>query len=114
MKVALKPCPFCGGEAVALVTRPGDVGCDECGSFAALSTWNRRVVDPALATFAATLKHAEARAEKAEAALRELAELDCVYGDECPGLRSNPRHGPCVGCRARAALAPTTTEGGAK
>ena len=94
MKVALKPCPFCGGEAVALVTRPGDVGCDECGSFAALSTWNRRVVDPALATFAATLKHAEARAEKAEQTLRVV--------------RSH------LATALAIVDAPTTTEGGAK
>jgi Lar family restriction alleviation protein len=122
MTAALKPCPFCGGEAV-VVDGANIVGrCRSCMAegpwcvlhATAVNAWNRRVVDPALATFAATLKHAEARAEKAEAALRELAELDCVYGDECPGLRSNPRHGPCVGCRARAALAPTTTEGGAE
>lgn len=33
-----------------------------------------------------------------------MAEGDCTYGDGCPGLRSNPRHGPCHCCLAREAL----------
>jgi Lar family restriction alleviation protein len=74
---ALKPCPFCGGEAGVVVHRPfpdAYVQCGECDAegpvsaseAAAVDAWNRRAVDPALAA-------AEARAEKAEAALREVA-----------------------------------------
>lgn len=36
-------------------------------------------------------------------ALRDIAEHDCPYGDDCPRFGSN--HGVCVGCRARRALA---------
>lgn len=36
-------------------------------------------------------------------ALEELAEHDCAYGDSCPDFGT--RHGRCVGCVARSALA---------
>ncbi len=36
---------------------------------------------------------------------RRMAEHDCTYGDDCPRLDGNPRHGPCVGCLARDAIA---------
>lgn len=34
--------------------------------------------------------------------MRDLAEYDCEYGDNCPPFDS--RHGTCVGCKARKAL----------
>lgn len=54
-------------------------------------------------TFAGERDAANARAEKAEAALRDLADLDCSYGDGCPPFGTG--HGQCVGCKAREALA---------
>lgn len=105
MTAALKPCPFCGGEAGVVANRPfpdAYVQCGECDAegpvsaseAAAVNAWNRRVVDPALATFAATLKHAEARAEKAEQTLRVV--------------RSH------LATALAIVDAPTTTEGGAE
>jgi hypothetical protein len=52
-----------------------------------------------------------AAAPKLWAFARDMAEGDCDYGDNCPGLRSNPRHGACHCCLAREALA---LVGGAK
>jgi Lar family restriction alleviation protein len=103
MTAALKPCPFCGGEATAVVDGANIVGrCRSCMAegpwcvlhATAVNAWNRRVVDPALATFAATLKHAEARAEKAEQTLRVV--------------RSH------LATALAIVDAPTTTEGGAE
>lgn len=73
---ALKPCPFCGGEAHSMQHRSGDedifyttIGCKSCfvstADFEdapkdAAASWNTRVPDPRIAEL-------EARAEKAEA-----------------------------------------------
>jgi Lar family restriction alleviation protein len=146
----LKPCPFCGGEAGVVANRPfpdAYVQCGECDAegpvsaseAAAVNAWNRRVVDPALAA-------AEARAEKAEAALREAKastlrevaedfERRATTSDICADKALDPRfisgtsHGRHEMHRsdaarfrdeakrlrdAAAALAPTTTEGGAE
>lgn len=40
--------------------------------------------------------------ERLEAVLRDFADADCEYGDNCPPFGT--RHGRCVGCKARAAL----------
>jgi len=45
----------------------------------------------------------QAKLAEYEKALRDLAERDCTYGDNCPPFGT--RHGACVGCIARAALA---------
>ncbi len=59
MDMKLKPCPFCGGEAIACrITQEGHPApffarCEECGmrtsnkltSKEAVSAWNRRTVD---------------------------------------------------------------------
>ena len=42
--------------------------------------------------------------ERALAGVRELAdEMECTYGDNCPDFGS--RHGRCIGCKLRSALA---------
>jgi hypothetical protein len=38
----------------------------------------------------------------AVAFIRELADEDCAYGDDCPSFGTN--HGRCLECKARAAL----------
>lgn len=60
MDATLKPCPFCGGTAIAhSAIRDGrEVFCSECRASArayspdalrkAIEAWNRRVTDPAL------------------------------------------------------------------
>lgn len=41
--------------------------------------------------------------EKMAATLRDFADGDCEYGDNCP-THGGSRHGTCTSCRARAAL----------
>lgn len=41
--------------------------------------------------------------DEARAVLRDFAEYDCEYGDNCPS-NAGTRHGTCVGCKARQAL----------
>ncbi len=113
MTAALKPCPFCGGEAVVTGgARFTTARCRPCDAFgplcdsvdAAVDAWNRRVVDPALAA-------AEARAEKAEAALKDAL---AIIGEPCPCPGKSCEDQRAVHAVLTAALAPTTTEGGAK
>ncbi len=78
MTAALKPCLFCGAEAVMYrvdeyIPERIRARCRPCGAegpvrktAAAVDAWNRRVPDPALA--------AEARAEKAERGERKTVE----------------------------------------
>ena len=46
--------------------------------------------------------------DRYRSALEAIAEGDCSYGDECPTFGS--RHGQCLPCQAREALAPYTCE----
>ena len=48
-------------------------------------------------------QRAEAELSEVRAALKEFAEGECEYGDGCPSFGT--RHGRCVPCKARAALA---------
>lgn len=47
------------------------------------------------------LRDHKRRMERIEDLVRELAEDDCSYGDNCP---SNARHYRCIRCKAVAAL----------
>jgi hypothetical protein len=124
MTAALKPCPFCGGEAGPGIDR-AVARCRSCGAegpfhvAADFDDWNRRAVDPALAA-------AEARAEKAEALAREAGRVvvmlagadDDVYDDDDNGKVKVDWFAALEHARDLVekikALAPTTTEGGAK
>lgn len=48
------------------------------------------------------------KVERLEQYIRDFAEHDCTYGDNCPEFGT--RHGACVGCLARRALASSETE----
>lgn len=51
----------------------------------------------------AKLTEAEKELEGLRQTMRDIAEQDCFYGDNCPTFGTN--HGQCTGCRAREALA---------
>lgn len=60
-----------------------------------------------LGELAATLREAATRLREQEQALtllRDLAYDDCLYGDNCPDFFGT-RHGRCLPCKARVALA---------
>jgi len=40
--------------------------------------------------------------------VKDMAEYDCYYGDNCPPFGTN--HGQCDGCKAREALKEATNE----
>lgn len=58
------------------------------------------------AVLARALIAADAERERLERGLKDIAEYDCGYGDNCPVFGS--RHGACFGCRARRVLAYAT------
>lgn len=55
------------------------------------------------ATYEMQLLTVKQERNEARAVLRDFAEYDCEYGDNCPS-NAGTRHGTCVGCKARQAL----------
>lgn len=88
---ALKPCPFCGGEATVSESQDGEwiagcrdeAGCNACPSTlaptrdAAIAAWNRRAAaapSGARAVLAATIDKLHELAEEAQGWLNAVAE----------------------------------------
>jgi hypothetical protein len=87
-----EPCRICGecgvvwGPGHRIVSRPSE--CSDVQKEESAANARLIAAAPDLLAFA-----------------QRMAERDCGYGDSCPGLDSNGRHGPCVGCLARDVIA---------